>query len=214
MISTPWNFLESLASLPLVQESFLQRLKYWNGYPGLLFEVSLFPVRRIFPSSAGDNNLSDEDVVPIFRGKLYTSVRVHSRKFSTRADVIRLDIWGWNKISIIIWSKHCFVAGGTRYRYELFSFSLDRNFSGEFNLNITELLRWIFCTDRWMTKLWGVGVNFKISKKETYLLSVPSANRNAARKIVGITVNVIYMFVPMHFALNSLIDCFRNNSSN
>lgn len=83
VISTPWNFLESLASLPLVQESFLQRLKYWNGYPGLLFEVSLFPVRRIFPSSAGDNNLSDEDVVPIFRGKLYTSVRVHSRKFST-----------------------------------------------------------------------------------------------------------------------------------
>lgn len=83
VISTPWNFLESLASLPLVQESFLQRLKCWNGYPGLLFEVSLFPVRRIFPSSAGDNNLSDEDVVPIFLGKLYTSVRVHSRKFST-----------------------------------------------------------------------------------------------------------------------------------
>ena len=49
-----------------------------------------------------------------------------------------------------------------------------------------------------------MGVNFKISKKETYLLSVPSANRNAARKIVGITVNVIYMLVPMHFALNSL----------
>lgn len=90
----------------------------------------------------------------------------------------------------------------------------ERNFSGEFNLNITELLRWIFCTDRWMTKLWGVGVNFKISKKETYLLSVPSTNRNAARKIVGITVNVIYMLVPMHFALNSLTDCFRNNSSN
>lgn len=78
VISTPWNFLESLASLPLVQESFLQWLKCWNGYPGLLFEVSLFPVRRIFPSSAGDNNLSDEDVVPIFRGKLYTSVRPFS----------------------------------------------------------------------------------------------------------------------------------------
>lgn len=213
VISTPWNFLESLASLPLVQESFLQRLKYWNGYPGLLFEVSLFPVRRIVPSSAGDNNLSDEDVVPIFRGKLYTSVRVHSRKFSTLFVSIFEDETKFRLLfdrSIVSLLQE----QDTDTSFFPSRWIEERNFSGEFNLNITELLRWIFCTDRWMTKLWGVGVNFKISKKETYLLSVPSTNRNAARKIVGITVNVIYMLVPMHFALNSLTDCFRNNSSN
>ena len=131
MISTPWNFLESLTSLSLVQESFLTTIKMLKRIcctrRACFRSVEFF----LFAVSTGDNNLSN--VVPIFRGKLYTrAVRAHWRKFST---LFVLDIWGWNEISIIVWSKHRFQ--GQKIRAFLLSldfslFSLEkRKFSGE-----------------------------------------------------------------------------------
>lgn len=131
MISTPWNFLESLTSLSLVQESFLTTIKMLKRI--CCTRRACFRSVEFFLSavSTGDNNLSN--VVPIFRGKLYTrAVRAHWRKFST---LFVLDIWGWNEISIIVWSKHRFQ--GQKIRAFLLSldfslFSLEkRKFSGE-----------------------------------------------------------------------------------
>lgn len=82
MISTPWNFLESLTSLSLVQESFLTTIKMLKRI--CCTRRACFRSVEFFLSavSTGDNNLSN--VVPIFRGKLYTrAVRAHWRKFST-----------------------------------------------------------------------------------------------------------------------------------
>lgn len=131
MISTPWNFLESLTSLSLVQESFLTTIKMLKRI--CCTRRACFRSVEFFLSavSTGDNNPSN--VVPIFRGKLYTrAVRAHWRKFST---LFVLDIWGWNEISIIVWSKHRFQ--GQKIRAFLLSldfslFSLEkRKFSGE-----------------------------------------------------------------------------------
>lgn len=102
--------------------------------------MSLFPVRRIVPSSAGDNNLSDEDVVPIFRGKLYTSVRVHSRKFSTLFVSIFEDE---TKFRLLFDRSIVSLLEGQDTDTSFFPsrWIEERSFSGEFNLNITELLR-------------------------------------------------------------------------
>lgn len=107
--STPWyqrRGISSNLSRPssLVQESFLTTIKMLKRI--CYTRRACFRSVEFFLSavSTGDNNLSN--VVPIFRGKLYTrAVRAHWRKFST---LFVLDIWGWNEISIIVWSKHRF----------------------------------------------------------------------------------------------------------